>query len=1138
MSRHYAPGSGSSRGTIGFPPDGDRSIYIAGRLNTDLIDEAYESPHVSKDSPQSVVEDTLAEGRRKSPGAERVVDQSEKGTEGNSRPPSEATNRSKKTRRHSDTFLGWNHSDAGTSSMSYYDDMLPVKEKANEVEVYEGFGNREDILERRASASMPDEEVKMADEEYDARRPWIRAPIDQGSRSNNAVSANASLMSFDMDGTNADITKKSRRSLDLEDNVDSIGARRMSRDSVDFDSRVGKETDYVGDTSSEALSEFAYAQLVLQRNEIKVDSRPTRTELLRKARDSDSDDERGATKLSEDSARVGSIVDDEEKEGKPNAQIKGLGFRAVKGLVESIRSSASKQKYESVADGKGGGALDEESISNVIISGESEAKVELNHSARKSSQTADLSQNVSVRARSRDQEDAKDEDDTDRTRSLLQKKKIRTHSRDQEDAKDEGDTDRTRSLLQKKKIRTHSRDQDDVKDESNVKRTESLPQNETVRTRSNDQEDMKEEDHLDKTEILAQDENLRARSYDQEEAEDEFDEERIYTHETESRRRGTFEYWNDGYGELDRSVKSRSIVIPHKRVGGGRGVSASNPTTERRERDKRQQQPDAFDDIEAARQHRTGDRGLRSEKDLDTLKQVHRPSNKLKARRDLSSLKRSNWDHWQEDSDRSVEVEAILDGFQSSRKQKVKLETIVGPQLWQKRRILYIVLGALLVLVIFISVGVVVGKRNKQDSAETRFDDEGFGDIIDPILLGLDPNPPGSPPSYRSFQKIEGSNTLDHAGSSVSYSSLGSYVSVGFKQDKDGSNSSGLVRVYRLVNGSYKQVGEDIVGIADGDEFGYSTSLSNNGQRVAIGARSNDNEGESSGLVLVFEYSSKSGWERLGSKITGMGSQDRAGFSVALSGDGKRVAVGAPRGGNETGSARVFAQDSSGEWIKVGQEIVGNETAELGGYDVSLSFRGDVLAVSFPRSSTNELTKNGSVAIFASNRIGSDSNWKIIGEEIMGEDSGDQNGESIALSGDGYTIVIGANGRDAASFKNAGYCRIFHLDGMNEWKQEGSSIYGRAQGEQMGYSVAISSDASTVACGGPNSRENGERSGGVRVFQKTLDEEWSELGSKLSSSAFSAFGSSLSLSLDGTFLAVGAPESDRRAGFVELYTTL
>ena len=60
----------------------------------------------------------------------------------------------------------------------------------------------------------------------------------------------------------------------------------------------------------------------------------------------------------------------------------------------------------------------------------------------------------------------------------------------------------------------------------------------------------------------------------------------------------------------------------------------------------------------------------------------------------------------------------------------------------------------------------------------------------------------------------------------------------------------------------------------------------------------------------------------------------------------------------------------------------------------------------------------------------------------------------------------------------------------------------------------------------------------MRVFQKTLDEEWSELGSKLSSSAFSAFGSSLSLSLDGTFLAVGAPESDRRAGFVELYTTL
>ena len=47
---------------------------------------------------------------------------------------------------------------------------------------------------------------------------------------------------------------------------------------------------------------------------------------------------------------------------------------------------------------------------------------------------------------------------------------------------------------------------------------------------------------------------------------------------------------------------------------------------------------------------------------------------------------------------------------------------------------------------------------------------------------------------------------------------------------------------------------KDIDGEAEGDESGYSVSLSADGTIVAIGAPSNDGNGNHSGHVRVFEY--------------------------------------------------------------------------------------------------------------------------------------------------------------------------------------------------------------------------------------------------------------------------------------------
>ena len=72
------------------------------------------------------------------------------------------------------------------------------------------------------------------------------------------------------------------------------------------------------------------------------------------------------------------------------------------------------------------------------------------------------------------------------------------------------------------------------------------------------------------------------------------------------------------------------------------------------------------------------------------------------------------------------------------------------------------------------------------------------------------------------------------------------------ENDGNGSNS-GHVRIYEYSNGKWDQLGEDIAGEATGDQSGYSVSLSADGGRVAIGAIENDGNGSNSGHVRIYE---------------------------------------------------------------------------------------------------------------------------------------------------------------------------------------------------------------------------------------------------------------------------------------------
>ena len=106
-------------------------------------------------------------------------------------------------------------------------------------------------------------------------------------------------------------------------------------------------------------------------------------------------------------------------------------------------------------------------------------------------------------------------------------------------------------------------------------------------------------------------------------------------------------------------------------------------------------------------------------------------------------------------------------------------------------------------------------------------------------------------------QSIHCDNAGDYVGTSVTLSSDGNILVIGSSGYREDDDRPGYVRVFSLESslntGSWVQIGQDIIGEANGDEFGYSVSLSDDGKTLAMGVRSADVNGYSSGHVKVYQ---------------------------------------------------------------------------------------------------------------------------------------------------------------------------------------------------------------------------------------------------------------------------------------------
>ena len=203
----------------------------------------------------------------------------------------------------------------------------------------------------------------------------------------------------------------------------------------------------------------------------------------------------------------------------------------------------------------------------------------------------------------------------------------------------------------------------------------------------------------------------------------------------------------------------------------------------------------------------------------------------------------------------------------------------------------------------------------------------------------------------------------------------------------------------------WKQLGQNITGNADGDNFGGSVSLSEDGKTIAIGAEDDDGIAEDSGLVKIYLDDDGTSWEKLGQDIDGKTATDCSGYFVSLLVDGTTVVIGAPYNseyGDYSGYVRVYRIDSGGStWEKLGQTISGNKAQDLFENSVDFSSGGKVLV-----AGTYGCRYVGVYQLESSEDL--DSSWKQLGNNITGEAEEDYFGYSVSISTDGKMIAVGA----------------------------------------------------------------------------------------------------------------------------------
>lgn len=400
-------------------------------------------------------------------------------------------------------------------------------------------------------------------------------------------------------------------------------------------------------------------------------------------------------------------------------------------------------------------------------------------------------------------------------------------------------------------------------------------------------------------------------------------------------------------------------------------------------------------------------------------------------------------------------------------------------------------------------------------------------------------------------------------------------------QSDEGADLAGAVYVFARNGANWSQQAYlKASNTGPEDFFGVGVALSSDGNTLAVGANGEgsaangiggnqrDDTASGSGAVYVFTRSAGAWSQQAYVKASNTGANDQFGLVVALSADGGTLAVGAVNeasnatgiGGNQgddsaaaSGAVYVFARSGT-TWAQQAYVKASNTgSGDTFGGSLALADDGNTLAVGARAEDSNATgiggsqgdgtTNAGAVYVF----VRSGTSWsqqayvKASNTEAL-----DQFGESVSLSGDGNTLAVaalfedssatGVNGNQGDNTAlQSGAVYVFTRSGSSWTQQAYLKASNTGGGDQLGWSSTLSANGNVLAVaaireasaatgiGGDQIDNAAALSGAVYVYLRS-NNSWSQQAYVKAPNTGSGdrFGQSVSISDDGTLLAVGA----------------
>jgi hypothetical protein len=476
--------------------------------------------------------------------------------------------------------------------------------------------------------------------------------------------------------------------------------------------------------------------------------------------------------------------------------------------------------------------------------------------------------------------------------------------------------------------------------------------------------------------------------------------------------------------------------------------------------------------------------------------------------------------------------------------------------------ILFIIL--VIALIVTIAAATMGGRQDKLSSSSQKNNDDGVAVFPDSTLAPSVrdvPSRPGlniltMPPSILPTTTVPSNSiTLPPTESSVSFTS---YPTIATprptpRPTPEPTMANTASPTMQPTTGvfsewTWAQRGLSFQGDEEGERYGQAVAISEDGKTMAIGAPYATVNGRSmAGMVKIYRWDDvdRRGWISYG-LLQGRNSGDQFGSGIALSDDGSVLAVSEPtykgQAGDRSGNVRVFVHDPFNGYSPLGQELEGEDATDHFGIGLALSSNGRRLAIGAPYHDNSDLAGNGNgnrkvsghakVFQFSVQK----NSWVLVGATaIEGVSHLDWFGWSVDLNQDGSLVCVGA----PRNLEFGGYVQCFEEENPDnpntEWVLVGEIIQNSPTpiryDDNFGSAVRVSSDQSgnrhRVAIGSPGKNKDELDAGLVIVYEfntKAASPKWSQLGQALLSPApFQNNNFGESIDIKGDILAIGVP---------------